>query len=344
MKKRRPTAEQDAYERASKQLNLAVRVLGFWIAIVSLFFLFQALDYRGLIARLAEIQFLHFDRYWPTLTFVAVVTLFSLPLILAVWLLRVRQRRTESFGPARQDDLRIVKGRLARLQGFFAGVSAGSLLAAIIIVIMRLQLPSDEGMPRSIVVGSPDAIAPMEGRAVITGNVDLRETAQFNENLLLVKRSLYFAPVRASADDKGPLRYFVEVRRNDVPEGFHPIEFPKDEELVRVWRFQLSHLVFTPFMDGLLRRQALPGEIVNLYRHAGYEVDDDNYVLFSGPGKLTWRYNVLAAEFGISALISAIAAFIFGRRRRTVAKRLEEEEEKSRSQAPIQPALATETA
>ncbi|MCW2381610.1 hypothetical protein [Sphingobium sp. B2D3C] len=335
VKKRHPTAGQDAYDRVSKQLNLAVRLLGFWIALVSLFFLFQALDYRGLIARLAEWQFLHFDRYWPTLTFVAVTALFSAPLIAAVWLLRTRQRRTESFGPARQDDLRIVKGRLARLQGFFAGVCVGSLLAAVIVLILRLQLPSDEGTPRSIVVGSPDAIAPVEGRAVITGSIDLRETAQFNEDLLLVKRSLYFAPVRSGPDDRSPLRYFVEVRRNDVPEGYHPITFPKDEDLVRVWRFRLSHLVFTPYLDGVLRREALPGEIVNLYRHAGYDVEDDNFVLFSGLDKLTWRYNVLAAEFGISALISGLAAFIFGRRRRQVKQRMEDEIEASRTaQAP----------
>ena len=326
MQTRITAANQDAYERASRQLNFAVRLLGFWIAVVSLFFLFQALDYRGIIARLAEWQFLHFDRYWPTLTFVAVTALFSTPLIIAVWLLRVRQRRTESFGPARTDDLRIVKGRLARLQGFFAGICAGSLLAAVIVIILRLQLPSEEGTPRSVVVGSPDAIAPVEGRTVITGAVDLRETSQFNEDLLLVKRTLYFAPVKSGPDAQEPLRYFVEVRRNDITGDFHPIEFPKEEDLVRVWRFQLSHLVFTPYMNGILRRQALPGEIVNMYRHAGYRVEDDNYVLFSNIGKLTWRYNVLAAEFGISAIISAIAAFIFGRRRRAVKERLNREE------------------
>src|SRR5688572_7403801 len=114
--------ERDAYERVSRQLNFAVRVLGFWIAVVSLFFLFQALDYRGIVALLAEWQFLHFKRYWPTLTFLAVTTLFSAPLILAVWLLRVRQRRDEGLGPARVDDGRIMRSRLGRLQGFFIGI------------------------------------------------------------------------------------------------------------------------------------------------------------------------------------------------------------------------------
>ncbi len=326
MATRREAVGPDAYERVSRQLNLAVRLLGFWIAIVSLFFLLQALNYRGVVGQLAEWQFLHFDRYWPTLTYVAVTALFSTPLILAVWLLRVRQRRSETFGPARVDDGRVIKGRLARLQGLFTGIAIGSLLAAIIILIMRLQLPSDDGPPRSVVLGSPDAIAPVEGRTVITGTVDLGETAQYNENLMLVKRTLYFAPVRSGNDPKEPLRYFVEMRRDDVKGPYDAIKFPRQkDELVRVWRFRVPGISFTPYMQGVLRRHALPGEIANLYRYAGYTVDQDNYVLFSSEDKLSWRYYVLAVEFGLSALISAIAATIFARRQRVVNRRMREE-------------------
>ncbi len=326
---RKVAVEKDAYERVSSQLNLAVRLLGFWIALVSLFFLFQALDYRGLVGRLAEWQFLHFDRYWPTLTFVALTALFCLPLILAVWLLRVRQRRDEGFGPARIDDGRIIRGRLTRLQGFFAGVAAGSLLAAIIVLVMQLQLPINEGSARSLILGTSDAIAPVEGGAVITGEVDLSEVAQFNENLLLVKRTLYFAPVRGPRDRANgePLRYFVEVKRTDVKGPYDKINFPEGEDMVHVWRFRVPGITFTPYMNGLLTRRTLPGEIENLYRYAGYEVDADNYVLFSSRERLTWRYYVLAAEFGISALISAILAFVFGRRKRAVTQRVREEGE-----------------
>ena len=317
--------ERDAYDRVSRQLTFAVQLLGFWIVLVSLYFLFQALDYRGLIARLAEWQFMHFDRYWPTLTFVAVTSLLCAPLVMLIWLMRVRQRRDETLGPARIDDGRIVRGRLARLQGFFTGIAVGSVLAAVIVLIMRLQLPVDSGTPRSIVLGSPDAIAPVEGRAVITGAVDLRETSQFNENLLLVKRTLYFAPVRTGPGDRGPLRYFVEVKRTDVRDGYNRIHFPEKDDLVHVWRFRVPGIEFTPYMNGVLRRRALPGEIANLYRYAGYRVDKDNYVLFSSLDKLTWRYYVLAAEFAISAVLSGIAAFIFARRKRAVAQRPKDE-------------------
>lgn len=317
--------ERDAYERVSRQLNLAVRLLGVWVVLVGLFFLFQALDYRGIIAQLAEWQFLHFDRYWPTLTFVAMTSLLCAPLLVAIWLLRVRQRRDESFGPARVDDGRIVRGRLERLQGFFTGVAAGSVIAAVIVLILRLQLPTDEGSPRSIVMGSPDAIAPVEGRAVLTGTVDLRETAQFNENLLLVKRTLYFAPLRNGPGDTSPLRYFVEVRRTDVQGHYDKIDFPEGEDLVHAWRFRVPGIEFTPYMNGMLRRRALPGEIANLYRYVGYRVDRDNYVLFSSLDRLTWRYYVLAGEFGFSAILSGIAAFIFHRRKRSVTERLKDE-------------------
>ncbi|MBT2185359.1 hypothetical protein [Sphingobium nicotianae] len=313
----------------SRQLNFAVRVLGFWVAVVSLFFLFQSVEYRGIVAQLAEWQYLEFKRYWPALTFVALTTLFSAPLIIAVWLLRVRQRRDEGLGPARVDDGRIIRSRLGRLQGFFMGMCAGSLLAVVIILILRLQLPSDQGTPRSIVLGSPDAIAPVEGRAVLTGTVDLSETAQYNEDLFLVKRTLYFAPIREATPGPDtaknePLRYFVEVRRNDV-KGYDAIKFPDQKKLVRVWRFRVPEGAFTPYLQGVLRRRALPGEMMSLYRYAGYDVDSDTYVLFSSPEKLSWHYYVLAGEFGLSALISGIAAIIFGRRKRAVTRRLQEE-------------------
>ncbi|MBN8829428.1 MAG: hypothetical protein J0G94_02085 [Sphingomonadales bacterium] len=320
-------ASRDAYERVSRQLDMATRLLGFWIVLVGLFFLFQALNYRGLAGFLAEWQFLLFDRYWPTLTLLFLTTLFSLPPIILVWILRVRQRRKERSATGYIDNRRIVQGKFARTESFFLGACAGGLLAAVIVLILSLQLPSDEGLPREIELGKPEAIAPVEGRAVLRGNVDLSETAQFNEDLLLVKRTLYFAPIRPP-HDTGPLRYFVEVRRENVPD-YDDIRFPKDERLVKVWRFRVPNQTFTPYTNGLLRRHGLPGEIATLYRLAGHKVHYDNYVLFSSLEQLTWRYYVLAGEFFVWAVLAAIGAFIFGRRRRAVERRIREEAEEA---------------
>jgi len=312
----------DAYDRVNRQLGWGVALLGLWLVLVGYYFLRQALDYHGLVADLAEYQYVHFDRYWPTFTFFALTLLCTTPLIALLWVVRASQKRSEKLRAARIDDHRIMLGRLNRLQNFFAGICAGCLLCIGIILFQMLDLPRDSLSPRSIVIGSPDAMAPPNGRAVLTGSVNLAETAQFNENLILVKRTLYFAPIRSGPKDKSPLRYFVEVRRDDARgQGkFNPIMFPEGDDRVHAWRFRVKGIAFTPFTDGVLKRHALPGEIASLYRYAGYKVNPDTYVLFRSNEPILWRYQTLAGEFLIVALLSGLLAFFFKRRRRIVRK------------------------
>ncbi len=308
----------DAYERVNRQLDWGLRLLGLWLALVAYYFLGEALSYRGFVADLAEYQFLHFNRYWPTFTFALLTTLCSTPFILVLGLIRARQRRNERLGNARIDDHRIMLGRLNRLQNFFAGASLGCAICVGILGFQILTLPSDAYDPRSIVIGSPDAIAPGDGRAVLTGSVDVTETAQFNEDLMLVRRSFYFAPIRSGPDDKSPLRYFVQVRRDDSKNRFDPL--PEARKDVRVPYFRIKGIAFTPYRDGVLKRGALPGEIASLYRAAGYQVDRDNYVLFASNEPIRWRLQMLAGEFLILAIVAALVALLFARRRRAVRK------------------------
>ncbi|GEM_PF-1085087 len=324
-----------AYGKVNRQLGWGVALLGLWLVLVGYYFLRQALDYRGIVAMLAEYQFLHFDRYWPTFTFLTLTVLCTTPLVALLWIVRQRQKRSEKLAAARIDDHRIMLGRLNRLQNFFAGIGAGCLICVGVILFQTLDLPPDDLTPRSIVIGSPDAIAPADGRAVLTGAVDIGETAQFNENLLLVKRTLYFAPIRSGPDDKAPLRYFVEVRRDDKTGRFHPIMFPEGDDLVYAWRFRVRDLAFTPYLDGMLRRHALPGEIIRLYRHAGYEVAPDTYVLFRSNEPIRWRHQMLAGEFLIVAVLAGLLALFF-RRRRRVVRRLVRQEAEARVAAAIE--------
>ncbi len=135
-------------------------------------------------------------------------------------------------------------GRISRLQNFFAGVALGALICVGIIAFQMLTLPRDDYGPRSIVIGSPDALGPADGRAVLTGSVDVGETAQFNEDLILVKRTFYFAPIRSGPTDKSPLKYFVQVRRDDArgKGRFNPIVFPQGDDKVRAWRFRVRDI------------------------------------------------------------------------------------------------------
>lgn len=319
----------DAYERVNRQLGMGLRLLGLWLALIGYYFLRQALGYSGFIADLAEYQFLHFDRYWPTFTFLALTTLCTAPFFAILWVIRARQKRSERYGPARVDDQRIMLGRVIRLQNFFAGIGIGCAVCVGIIAFQILTLPSDEYEPRSIVIGSPDALGPADGRAVLTGAVDVGETAQFNEDLLLVRRTFYFAPIRSGPDDKSPLKYFVQVRRDDArgKGQFNPIVFPEGDDKVRAWRFRVRGIAFTPYVNGVLQRGALPGEIANLYRYAGYDVDRDNYVLFSSNEPIRWRLQMLAGEFLIAAILMALVALLFTRRRRKIQRIVREQAE-----------------
>jgi len=326
----------DAYDRVNRQLAMGLRFLGLWLALVGYYFLREALSYRGFVADLAEYQFTHFDRYWPTFTFLALTALCTAPFFAVLWIIRARQKSSEHYGPARVDDQRIMLGRVGRLQNFFAGVSIGCLICVGLIAFQALTLPSDKFGPRSIVIGSPDALGPADGRAVLTGTVDVGETAQFNEDLIVVKRTFYFAPIRSGPNDTSPLKYFVQVRRVD-PKGqgrFNPIVFPQGDDKVRAWRFHVKGIAFRPYMDGVLQRGALPGEIANLYRYAGYDVDRDNYVLFSSNEPIRWRLQMLAGEFLIASILSALVALLFTRRRRKIHKIVQAQEEAAAAPRP----------
>lgn len=329
----------DAYERVNRQLAMGLRLLGLWLALVGYYFLRQALCYSGFIADLAEYQFLHFDRYWPTFTFLALTTLCTAPFFIILWAIRARQKRSERYGPARVDDQRIMLGRVGRLQNFFAGMSLGCVICVGIIAFQIFTLPSDAYEPRSIVIGSPDALGPADGRAVLTGAVDIGETAQFNEDLILVKRTFYFAPIRSGPQDKSPLKYFVQVRRDDVrgKGRFNPIVFPEGDDKVRAWRFRVRNIAFTPYVNGVLQRGALPGEIANLYRYAGYDVDRDNYVLFSSNEPIRWRLQMLAGEFLIAAILTALVALLFNRRRRKIHRIVRDQAEAATGRATMSP-------
>jgi hypothetical protein len=61
-------------------------------------------------------------------------------------------------------------------------------------------------------------------------------------------------------------------------------------------------------LQGILKPQALPGELVRLFRYAGVDVAPDYQVLFATRDSLTWPYRVIAVELSVVALLCAAAA------------------------------------
>ncbi len=263
------------------------QVLLGWAAIVALIALWQTLTYSGAVAIAAEWQFDRFGRYFPALTLIVLAALFGSPVL---FLLRRRPRRHDDPGVA----LAIAAERQAcLLLRILLWLAGGFCLAALVALALVLFLPATTGAPLRVTVGAPGSISPDEGPTRLVGAVQYDRTSAFDGNLLLFRRSFRFAPVQPIGRPSSDLRYFIELG--------------PDEHIAPV----------SAERTGILRRGSLPGEIIRLYRYAGYELTKPHYVLYQSRTSMRWPYYVTAAHLAFVALVLGLAsAFQYGRWRK----------------------------
>lgn len=259
------------------------RVVGAWLIalVITLGLFWQLVTYRGVIAVLAEWQFNTLGEYYPFLTYVLLtLTTFS-PLV--IWAM-VRARRHDG-NRARSEAESQPNGRShslvpVRLLGAGAAVALLSALCALLIAIIA---PTRDRAPATIDVSDIGLIPIGEGPIAITGRTLYERTAGFDENILFFRHSGRFAPMIAPGKIVGeaPLRLFIELpadqRETDPP-----------AIATRV---------------GLLRKGGLPGEVIRLYRYAGFDLGDPYYVLFSSRRSLQWPMLQVAGQCGAMALL-----------------------------------------
>lgn len=277
-------------------------IASLWAALVVLFFLWQSVAYRGLVAFMGEWQFNTFGIYRPALTyFVFVAILAPLPLLFR------RRRKRALMAPEQLGAVPVVPGlssalrsatRFLRLLLVLAGAS---FAVALVALVGWLLLPSDAGPVQRITASDTLPATPAEGATELRGKILYNRTSAFDQNLWVVRRNTRFAPVIEEGADETAIRYFVELPPTDRP----------DLAAVSVRR-------------GILKRNALPGELLRLYSYAGFRVFPEHYVLFSTAAPMGWPYLVTALEFaGAGLLILLGGAVQWFRRRRLVARHAE---------------------
>lgn len=288
----------------------------------------QSIFYRGLVSRLAEWQFTWFGNYFPILTVILPVILLTIILLLIFWLFfRFRNKNQEEPAMVLEQQIKqaINKTRLTMISFFV--LSALSIIAVIVTLLLMLMLPNEKGDIQNINVGSIPFTEPKEGPAELNGTLDWQKLATIKRNLLVASQRTYFIPIVSQIADRKSTRYFVQVFRPEfvLPRNVMPGRMPEREHL-------LEQGLITPTRDGpsgsvtgVLRQDGLPDEIVLLYEKAGVEVHPDHYVLYRNPDDLRWPYWGAAWQF----LLFGLGALLIGLFQRRQYRRLKNGIEKS---------------
>jgi hypothetical protein len=282
---------------------LLSRVMGLWILMVLLYFLWEAFRYRGLYATLAEWQFDQFGQFAPTLTFALPVLLFASPALL---LLRDRHQRDD---PRYAERTPAEAARLSalRFRQLLFVIASALLTAGVVVAVMALTRTAEQRSNRIVTPGSPGANEADNGAATLRGTILYDRTAAFAQNLLVTKRGVRFAPIVAPglAGDVREIAYFVELEPRDTA--------------------RIDPVPSITQRTGTLVRNDLPGAIVRLYRYAGLRVVRPYHVLYVSTRTMRAPYFVVAAQLALAGLIVLLAGLLqtihfrrtFGPRRTT---------------------------
>ncbi|MDB5575131.1 MAG: hypothetical protein JWR80_307 [Bradyrhizobium sp.] len=271
-----------------------------WLAVAGLFLLWQTMTYRGVSALAAEWQYNAFGAYHPALTYLVLLLLLCSPLLL----LRVPVRRMvgrrgrsrrETVPPEAQFSYAI--GTTTRLLKTLFGAALAVVVAAGVVASITLFLPSANG-PLSQAVVSDDAAPPSPGPVELTGRLLTDKTSVFSEDFIVGRRSSRFAPMVGEGADQTVLHYFVELPPETAKSGPGVVSVRK----------------------GILRKGGLPGELVRLYRYAGFRVDSNYHVLFASSESMRRGYLTDAFELLVLAFFIALVGGIYAYRRRRLQK------------------------
>jgi hypothetical protein len=279
-----------------RQKDVVSGVLTAWAMIVTFYFLWETIAYRGLYARLSEWQFEQFGHYLPMLTISILIFIFASP---ALWLARLAPETKNRRSTA--DQARLVSYRFSRI---LFGVSGALAVAALGTFLWTFTLPTLKAPQHHIVVGQGDKIDVAPGPATLSGTIVYTRTSAFTQQILFKRRGVRFAPVIAPGQPAQSIRFFTELAPSDA--------------------FVTGDIRPVSTRAGILERNALPGSIVRLYRYAGYKVENPYFVLYTSQQTLRWPYYLTAIQLLVASLVVLIAALLQYRHVRSLDEELPE--------------------
>lgn len=282
-----------------------------WIALVALYFLWEAWSYSGTFAKLSEWQFGNFRKSWPTVTYAALVLVFSIPGLLLIKRWKGKQPSPASDAApdeetAAPSEREIALKRAVGVRKLLFYVGAASAVSAFVSLAGVLFLPQFGPASQVITVGTEPAQQIVNGPTTLIGRAILSRTATMGQDFIILDKESRFAPI-VPENDGGAVRYFVQLTPAETAGN------RGGDHLVKV--------------SGVLLRDSLPGPILRLYRNVGIPVSDTHYILYRYAATMRRPYFLTAIQMSVIALAMFILWWFQNRhiRKKLLAEHAEDE-------------------
>ncbi|MGB3472823.1 MAG: hypothetical protein WBA51_18555 [Erythrobacter sp.] len=277
--------------------RVRTRTLGWitvvWAVLVSTVLVWQTVQYRGIVAWLAEWQFRSFDRFFPVATVTILVFLLTLPFAI---LIALRLRRS-----AKRDVYSNSEKALHRASLFALFLKAGMALCAgvaAMLFVLGLAQDSVAEKPRKLDLAALSESS-SEGPVQLRGTVLLNRLGFYREGFVITSRELWVAPLVVN-DRSQKIEVFVQVARGD------------------------AGVPAADAFEGFLKRRAVPGGLVQLYQNAGYEVAERPHIIFADAAAARWPYWSAASDLVILLVLLGVLWGFHRRYRRNLERSIED--------------------
>lgn len=258
-----------------------------------LYFLWEAVSYRGLFGRLAEWQIGRFGTYVPLLTYLLLLGVAVVP----VWIIiRFLMRRAEEDMDT-EAVLELRMTQAARLRLLLIGVGVTSLsVAAGFVVFAVWMLPGQSGQLQTISSAEFGTLPVKEGPARIVGG-ELGTVIYFGQDWFIGDDRMAFSPYRPPAPGNGAAQVFVQLEATS--------------------RADLERIVQRPAWSGIIVEGGLPGPVRVLFNDIGIGIGTPYYTLYQNEYALKIRYWLQSIQW---ALLTVFMVLLVALQSRTIRK------------------------
>jgi hypothetical protein len=272
------------------------RLVSAWTALCAAYFMWEALSYRGLFARLAELQIAKFGAYAPLLTYLILVGVAVVPALIILWLFT--RNTSNDADPDIEFSLQIDQAR--RIRAVLAVIGAVVLAVGLgFAAFAGWFLPSQSGKLQTIAISDVGTVEITEGPTRLVGG-ELGTIVYFGQYWFISEERMAFAPYRPSGGSDGLARVFVEL----------DAQSPND----------LKDLTQRPAWSGIIVEGALPGTARALFSYIGVGVATPHYTLYRTEYGLKVRYWLQAIQWAMLAGFIGLLVLLQSRKIRRLEK------------------------